>query len=145
MKTRRQSVLDLIHQGKNNFEIAFELKITQANVWTVRSQLKRMGFNLITPKQGVPLPLSIKQRTVLYFYSINMQIPEIASKMQITCQTVMNHASEGFKRLGLVKPGQDRIKEIQKYFESAKEIPIKVWMMNELRSREQPSQNVEDY
>lgn len=62
-------------------------------------------------------PITPAQRIVLTAYMQNESVPSIAKRLNLTCQTVMNHATSGFIRLGLTEKGVDRIAALRSILE----------------------------
>lgn len=107
MSPKRRTVLRLITEGKSYSDICRILEINKSNLHTVIYQMRKQG--IVLERREKKNPISFTQKKVLLLYMELMPIPGIANKLQISCQTVMNHATEGFKRLGLNVPGVDRI------------------------------------
>lgn len=107
MSPKRQRIFRLIQDGKTYAQIGKIMGINQSNLNSTVYQMRKQGIEL--KKRSRPLPITPTQNAVLRGYLEKRTVPEIATLLNITCQTVMNHAAEGFKRLGLTTPGIDRI------------------------------------
>lgn len=102
----------MLGEGKNYFEISHYLKITQENLHSTIYQMRKKG--MVVERRATKFSITPTQREIMYFYMENVPVPEIAKRMRITCQTVLNHASQAFKRLDLTTPGIDRIVALRK-------------------------------
>lgn len=121
MTRKQQSIISLLGMGKNYFEIAHALKINLANVHSTVYQLRKKGVDVRRRYKYASThtrPLTPAQRSVLERYAQHTPIPTIAKLLGITCQTVQNHASQGFRRLGFVASGVDRIAQLKAHFAS---------------------------
>jgi len=120
MTYKQQTLIKLLEEGKNYFEIGRLMRINQSNVHSTVYQLRKKGVDIKRryqyPAQIRTKALTDSQRTVLSSYAQERSIPEIAKRLGITCQTVMNHASQGFKRLGFTIAGVDRIALLRNHF-----------------------------
>lgn len=127
MTKKQKTIIDLMEKGREYFEIAEALNINKYNLYSTIYQMRKQGINLEKRAKN-PLVLSPAQRKVLTHYVQKVPIPEIAKELGINCQTVMNHASKGFERLGLAHRGQDRIEALRTILESPKPRHINVTM-----------------
>jgi len=111
----------MLEMGKSYFEICERLKINPSNLHATIYQMREAGISL--PKPGTVRPhgkLTPAQRNILERYARNESVPSIAKALGIGCQTVANHASAGFARLGFCSPGIDRIAKLREYFAKEK-------------------------
>jgi len=113
MSQKRRAIIHLKERGKSNQEICQLLKINPANLHSTIYQMRRNGMQI--PEKRI-LQLTPTQRQILQRYAQRIPIAEIARQMGIGCQTVQNHASAGFARLGFTQPGIDRIAKLAEYF-----------------------------
>lgn len=121
MTNHQRLILLRLQTGRSYKEIAKALGMQLQSLYNTVWRMKEKGINIAKeikpPRQ--PRKLTPTQRTVLYFYMTHTPVEEIARKLQISCGTVMNHASEGFKRLGLTTPGVDRIAALRGILEQS--------------------------
>ena len=114
---RRQiqpAILKAILGGKTPEEICAEINVTKQHVYSTRRRL-RMAGKIVPVAHSFLTP---RQERILRYYSENIPVPMIAKALRISCQTVQNHASSGFERLGFNSVGTDRIEQLCKYFAS---------------------------
>lgn len=107
MSYKQKRILNLLSEGKEYFEICQRLSISKSNLHTTIYQMKKKGVDV--KKKKTPSPITPRQRAVLVCYMEQVPITEIAARLGVSCQTVMNYGAEGFKRLGLTTPGVDRV------------------------------------
>lgn len=108
MSPKRRTILRLLAEGKSYPEVCKRLQITAANLNSTVYQMRQSGA-MVQKGSQTTRPLSCAQRQIMEAYAQKVPVPEIAARLGITCQTVLNHATQGFKRLGLTTPGIDRI------------------------------------
>lgn len=116
MTRKQHTIRKLLSEGKNYYEVCDRLKINQANLYSTLYYMRKKG--IVVSKHISKLGLSPQQRKILELYAQMVPVPQIAKAMQLHCQTVMNHAAEGFKRLSLTVPGVDRITALRAILES---------------------------
>lgn len=117
MTYKQQTILKLLDAGKNLYEISSLLRITKDNLYSTIYQMRKKGMNVSLRRVAQKVKrLTPAQRAVLACYAREVSVSDIANSLHITCQTVLNHASEGFKRLGMVSVGRNRIVQLQEYF-----------------------------
>lgn len=121
MTRKQRTIFTLVQSGKSVEYISHALGMNKQSVYNIVHRMKKNGIDMKTPKEV--LPITEKQKAVLYFYMVKTPIPEIAKKLGITCQTVMNHANMGFIRLRICGPG-DRITKLRELLDPLPEITM---------------------
>lgn len=124
MSKKHKAILLLLGHGKTYLEIAQALKINQTNLCSTIYYMRKKGI-IVKKQSPKSLSLSPMQLNVLTGYMTKEPIPDIAKRFGITCQTVMNHASAGFGRLGLTQTGIDRVAALHDHLENSKEVGTK--------------------
>lgn len=112
MTKHQKAILLQINTGQSYKQICAALGISRQNIYTTCWRLRKKGISTKPPKPKVYL-LTPTQHIVLYYYSTETPIMEISKKMKIKPQTIMNHANQGFIRLGLTVPGVNRIEALK--------------------------------
>lgn len=116
MTAKRLMIQSLLNDGKSYAQICFIMRITPANLHSTIYQMREANIPLAQQAKPRVNRLSPAQRLVLYGYSRNRPVADIAKELCIKPQTVMNIASEGRKRLGLTLTGEAQILALQNLF-----------------------------